>query len=105
MKEQEESWISGNQLILAIMKYPQIKEKYVKKFEYLFQKDGPRDIKKRQRIEELLGEFSVEIIQLQKDFQKDDEKEALVEWDEEKKAYITNDGEIIEKKKDDSKTD
>lgn len=74
MKEQEGPWISGNQLILAVVKYPHIKEKYVKKFEYLFQKDGPRDTKKRQRTEELLGEFSIEVIALQKDFQKDDEK-------------------------------
>jgi len=76
MTQDESSWISPNQLMLAVVKYPQIKEKYVKKLEYLMQKDGQRDPKKRTRIEELLSKFAYEVIQLENDFLEDDQKPA-----------------------------
>jgi len=75
MKE-ESPWISPRQLLLAVVKFPQIKEKYVKKLEYLMQKDGQRDPKKRKRIEELLSQFAHETIQLDRDFKKDGIKES-----------------------------
>lgn len=70
----DKPWISGNQLLLAIVKFPQIKEKYVKKFEYVIQKEGQRDPKKRARIEELLSQFAHETIQLERQFAKDDKE-------------------------------
>lgn len=73
MKE-ESPWITPNQLLLAVVKFPQIKEKYVKKLEYLTQKDGQRDPKKRTRIEEILSQFAHETIQLDRKFREDDKK-------------------------------
>ena len=72
MTDKEGPWISPNQLMLAIVKYPQIKEKYVKKLEYLMQKDGQRDPKKRTRIEEILSQFAYEVMELKKAFMADD---------------------------------
>ena len=74
--KKDSPWISPNQLLLSVVKFPQIKEKYVKKLEYLMQKDGQRDTKKRTRIEQLLGQFAHEVIQLERDFTKDDVKES-----------------------------
>lgn len=70
----ESPWITPNQLLLAVVKFPQIKERYVKKLEYLMQKDGQRDTKKRKRIEEILSQFAHETIQLDRKFKEDDKE-------------------------------
>jgi len=76
MNKDESPWISPKQLFLAVIEFPQIKEKYVKKLEYLMQKDGQRDQKKRKRIETLLSHFAHEVIQLDRKFKIDDEKKS-----------------------------
>lgn len=74
--KKESPWITRNQLLLAVVEFPQIKEKYVKKLEYLMQKDGARDPKKRTRIEEILSQFAHETIQLDRKFKEDDAKKS-----------------------------
>ena len=72
MTNKESPWVTPKQLLLAVVEFPQIKEKYVKKLEYLMQKDGQRDSKKRKRIEELLSQFALETIRLDREFKVDD---------------------------------